>query len=60
MMDERDILVRAAIGFIEWRCWKCGNSGHGFMPENHASGTCEATKTAIIAAPTGFVDGGGI
>jgi hypothetical protein len=58
--DDRDILVRAAIGFIEWCCWKCGASGHGFMPEEHASGACEVSKTALIAAPVGFVDGGGI
>lgn len=57
---ERAAIDAPRIGCIEWRCWKCGNSGAGFMPEEHASGACEATKTAIIATHSGFVDGGGI
>ena len=52
---DGNVLLRAAIGFVEWRCWHCGDSGTGFLPEPHASGACERTEPA-----NGYMDGGGI
>jgi hypothetical protein len=48
---DKDMLVRAAVGFIEWCCWKCGASGAGLMPEDHASGACEATRRTPRLVP---------
>lgn len=45
---------------VEWTCQHCGKIGPGFPPEEHASGQCEVSRTAIIAAPVGFMDGAGI
>ena len=43
---------------FEWACQRCGSSGAGLMPEEHASGACEVTRTTVL--PLGYVDGGGI
>lgn len=37
---------------FEWVCQQCGRSGPGLMPEEHASGACDATKTAIVGFRT--------
>jgi hypothetical protein len=55
------LIQRPRISRVEWACHWCARSGAGFMPEHHASGACsEVTKTAVMAPPGGFVDGGGI
>ncbi len=45
---------------ICWLCPFCGAEGLGFMPEAHASGACEVTKTTVVFSPTGYTDGSGI
>lgn len=48
------------VGWLEWRCLRCGESGPGILPEPHASEVCGDTKTAIVVPLPGYTDGGGI
>jgi hypothetical protein len=68
--------THAGITSFEWACPHCPESGTGFMPEEHASGSCAPTQTTPRMVPeiatrtrhmvrlmldgTLYMDGGGI